>query len=91
MREKILKKLRKIICFASVVFVLSVVLCGVSSSEVYATNSKSDITSLQGDNTGVDVDAKKDINNGLSVTYNNDNGSLATPVKMLLVLTVLAL
>lgn len=54
-------------------------------------NSSSDISKLKGDNTGVDVDAKKDNNNGLSINYNNDNGSLSTPIKMLLVLTVLAL
>ena len=32
-----------------------------------------------------------DNTDGLSITYNNDNGSISTPVKMLLVLTVLSL
>lgn len=37
------------------------------------------------------VDATSDNTNGLSIIYNNDSGSISTPVRALLVLTILAL
>ncbi len=38
-----------------------------------------------------EVDSADDINNGLSITYNNDSGEMAGTVKIFLVLTVLSL
>lgn len=40
---------------------------------------------------GPAANARDDNTNGLSITYNNDTGSLSTPVKAFLVLTILAL
>lgn len=42
---------------------------------------------------GVDdqLDARSDSTNGLSINYNNDSGSISTPVRALLVLTVITL
>ncbi|MDD6057544.1 MAG: flagellar type III secretion system pore protein FliP [Clostridiales bacterium] len=37
------------------------------------------------------LDARSDNTNGLSITYNNDTGSLSTPVRSFLVLTIIAL
>lgn len=37
------------------------------------------------------ADHNTDNANGLSITYNNDSGSVSTPIKMLLVLTILSL
>ena len=37
------------------------------------------------------TDATSDINNGLSITYNNDTGAVSTPIKALLVLTIISL
>ncbi|MBE5906426.1 MAG: flagellar type III secretion system pore protein FliP, partial [Lachnospiraceae bacterium] len=37
------------------------------------------------------ADSKHDINNGLSISYNNDNGELSGTVRILIVLTVLSL
>ncbi len=38
-----------------------------------------------------DADARNDNADGFSIIYNNDSGSLSTPVRMLLVLTILSL
>ena len=46
----------------------------------YATDSSDGLT-----------DATSDINNGLSITYNNDTGAVSTPIKALLVLTIISL
>ena len=43
------------------------------------------------DNSQRTADATSDINNGFSVVYNNEEGTLSGPLKVLLVLTVLAL
>lgn len=90
-------KRKKRYCFIS--FVAGIVMfivtlgCGLSSDTVYAAsmdpNSITDFNQT-GDNGDV-TKATEDLNNGLTITYNNDTGSLSTPVKMFLVLTVLAL
>ena len=87
---------KKIYCMCSfVIAIVAVVLLltsSVATTTVYATaNDPLDIT----DFTQVDDDnvtkATEDDTNGLSITYNNNSGSLSTPIRMFLVITVLAL
>ncbi len=90
-------KLKKTYCFVTFIaaIVALVVLCVSSfgSVDVYAAsmdpNSITDfnVTDDKGDVTK----ATEDNTNGLTITYNNDSGSVSTPVKMFLVITVLSL
>ena len=90
-------KLKKAYCFvtfiAAVVALVMFFVSSFGSVDVYAasmdpesitdfnvTDDKGDVTKATEDNT-----------NGLTITYNNDSGSVSTPVKMFLVLTVLSL
>jgi flagellar biosynthetic protein FliP len=81
--------------FSFVMAIMAVVLLltsSVTTTTVYATaNEPLDIT----DFTQVDDDnvtkATEDDTNGLSITYNNNSGSLSTPIRMFLVITVLSL
>lgn len=74
---------------------LSAALSLTYAQESYATNahtSPTESTRVPDQSASTDVaDSSADINNGLSITYNNDNGEMAGTVKMLLVLTVLSL
>ena len=65
----------------------------VGGTTVYAASMDPDsITTFDGDNTTDGVTrATEDSTNGLTISYNNDGGSLSAPVKMLLVLTILSL
>ncbi len=87
-----MSKGKKIYCvasfvFACVVLIVTTVLCVTHPTTTYAasTNSSSSTTG------STEVANHKDQTDGLSITYNNENGSLSTPVRMLLVLTVLSL
>jgi len=89
-------KRKKVYCmFSFVMAIMSVILLltsSITTTTVYATaNEPLDIT----DFTQVDDDnitkATEDDTNGLSITYNNNSGSLSTPIRMFLVITVLAL
>ena len=62
-------------------------------TRVYAADTSSDmITGLSNtDSSDGLTDATSDINNGLSITYNNDTGAVSTPIKALLVLTIISL
>ena len=87
-----MSKGKKIYCvasfvFACVVLIVTTVLCVTHSTTTYAasTNSSSSTTG------STEVANHNDQTDGLSITYNNENGSLSTPVRMLLVLTVLSL
>lgn len=87
-----MSKGKKIYCvasfvFACVVLIVTTVLCVTHPTTTYAasTNSSSSTTG------STEVANHNDQTDGLSVTYNNENGSLSTPVRMLLVLTVLSL
>ncbi len=73
--------------FACVVLIVTTVLCVTHPTTTYAasTNSSSSTTG------STEVANHNDQTDGLSITYNNENGSLSTPVRMLLVLTVLSL
>lgn len=89
-----MNRLEKIYCRASFIFacvvLVTTILWMAAPVKAYASSMKPDsITDLTPKNT-----QKADHNDntdGLSITYNNDRGSVSTPVKMLLVLTVLSL
>ena len=87
-----MSKGKKIYCVASFVFacmvlIVTIALCVTHPTTTYAasTNSSSSTTG------STEVANHNDQTDGLSITYNNENGSLSTPVRMLLVLTGLSL
>lgn len=86
-------KLKKSYCIMSFVFAVAVLIIALTLSmgqtRVYAADTSSDmITGLSNtDSSDGLTDATSDINNGLSITYNNDTGAVSTPIKALLVLT----
>mgnify|MGYP006378337179 FL=1 len=87
-----MSKGKKIYCVASFVFacmvlIVTIALCVTHPTTTYAasTNSSSSTTG------STEVANHNDQTDGVSITYNNENGSLSTPVRMLLVLTVLSL
>jgi flagellar biosynthesis protein FliP len=87
-----MSKGKKIYCvasfvFACVVLIVTTVLCVTHPTTTYAASTNS--SSLTTGST--EVANHNDQTDGLSITYNNENGSLSTPVRMLLVLTVLSL
>jgi flagellar biosynthetic protein FliP len=100
-------KFKKRYCAASVIFAIAVVLLTIFSvvsgkKTVYAADADTifdmpdpeDITGFADQDNPVSdaqADAADSTTNGFSITYNNESGSLSTPVKMLIVLTVLSL
>jgi len=90
-------KRKKIYCiFSFVMAVVAVVVLltsQVTTSTVYATtNEPLDITDFtQIEDGGNVTKATEDNTDGLSISYNNNSGSLSTPIRMFLVLTVLSL
>ena len=87
-----MSKLKKI--YYIIFFVISLCMC--SPATIYASyvspeeiTDKADDMKLSDGAKGVTTDA--DGTNGISIQYNNDSGSISTPVRMLLVLTVLTL
>lgn len=90
-------KLKKSYCALSfiaavIVFIAAMTLYVGETTRVYAASVESDmITGLSEENETATIDAKSDSTNGLSITYNNDTGSLSTPVKAFLVLTIISL
>ena len=88
-------KIKKIYCKASFIFAIFAIVFALTASFPQKTMAvgTSDIGSLNVQNSnGTDVsDATSDTTNGLSIIYNNDNGNLSSPIKILLVLTILAL
>lgn len=77
---------------AVIVFIAAMTLFSGKTVTVYAASANSDmITGLSEETDGITLDAKSDSTNGISITYNNDTGSLSTPVKAFLVLTIIAL
>ena len=91
-----MSKGKKIYCavsflFACAVLILTITLCAVNPKVVYASSMDPDsITEMTPKDTE-GADHNKDSTDGLSIVYNNKNGSVSTPIKMLLVLTVLTL
>lgn len=90
-------KQKKVYCLFSFVMALAAVVLLLASpltvSTVYATsNEPLDITDFTQNSDGGNVTkATEDSTDGLSISYNNNSGSLSTPIRMFLVLTVLAL
>lgn len=78
---------------AAVIFIIAAMTLYIGDTvTVYASSAESEtITGLSDPNEAMTLDAKSDSTNGLSISYNNDTGSLSTPVKALLVLTVISL
>ncbi len=97
MRRNIMTRLKKAYCrisFLAAVFIfISAMMFMAFHTEVYAASN--DLQGIEGltppaENEGL-LDAKSDSTNGFSFNYNNDTGSLSTPVRALLVLTIIAL
>lgn len=96
-----MSKNKKMYCMASftfafVVLILTIALSAVHPSKTYAASMDPDsITDMRSGNTEADEQENGDNNNGntggLSLTLNNEDGSVTTPVRMLLMLTILSL
>ena len=71
---------------AVIVLIAAMTLFAGKPMTVYATTN-----GLTGQTDGPAANARDDNNNGLTITYNNDTGSLSTPVKAFLVLTIITL
>lgn len=87
-------RLKKIYCalslIAAVIIFIAAMTLSAGETTVYAAEAET-VTGLSEQTEGTTLDAKSDSTNGLSITYNNDSGSLSTPVKALLVLTIISL
>lgn len=100
-----MSKLKKGYCVASVIFAALVIVFTMTISfpgtvnattvnpngTIDGTITGDDIKDLQTGNDGETADARSDINNGFSINYNNEDGTLSAPLKILLVLTVISL
>lgn len=90
-------KRKKTYCAVSLIvavicFIASMTLLVKDTSAVYAASAESDmITGLSEETSGAAESATSDSTNGLSISYNNDTGSLSTPIKAFLVLTIISL
>ena len=83
--------LKKSYCALSLIAAVIVLIAAMTlfvgkPTTVYATTN-----GLTGQTDGPAANARDDNNNGLTITYNNDTGSLSTPVKAFLVLTIITL
>lgn len=93
-----MSKLKKIYCTASFIFacavlIFTIILCVHPVKANAASMDPDSITQLstqESESTGSSSSGKSALN-GFSVSYNNDSGSVSTPIKMLLVLTILSL
>lgn len=102
-----MSKLKKGYCVASVIFAALVIVFTMTipfpgtvnattvnpngNGTIDGTITGDDIRDLQTGNNGETADARSDINNGFSINYNNEDGTLSAPLKILLVLTVISL
>lgn len=98
-----MNKFKKVYCKMSFVFAVAVLIFTVAVLIVKPTYimadeiNTSEITSELDDVKSMDAndkdlaDAAKNSTDGLNIYYNNDSGSLSTPIRMFLVLTVLSL
>ncbi len=90
---KTIKKSYCALSFIAAILVAAVVLFSPGAARsVYATDIGDDVLSDEASGeTDEPLDARDDINNGLlSVTVNNEDGSVSAPIRALLVLTVIA-
>lgn len=77
---------------AAVIVFIAAMTLSVGETKVFAATVESEtISGLSEENEGEAARATSDNTNGLSISYNNDTGSLSTPVKAFLVLTIIAL
>ena len=83
---------KRFLRFAAV-FIAVFTICFSAAPMRAAAADASDIGSLNVENSnGEEVPhAQDDINNGFSIVYNNDEGSLAAPIRILIVITVLSI
>ena len=87
-----MSKGKKIYCVASFVFACMVLIVTIALRVTHPTTTYAASTNSSSSTTGsTEVANHNDQTDGLSIPYNNENGSLSTPVRMLLVLTVLSL
>ena len=92
-----MNKRKKSYCFVSFVAAIVAIVITIFSLQgnttVYAASmDPGSIEDLNVTDDGGNVtSAREDNTNGLTFSYNNDSGSLTTPIKMLLVLTIIAL
>ncbi len=91
-----MKRIKKIYCMSSLIFACAVVVFVLgfgffSPKHTYASEVDTDSITDMGSGSQDNADAHTDNADGISITYNNDSGSVSTPIKMLLVLTILAL
>lgn len=90
-----MKKIKKTYCAASFIFACAVLVftigftfCSPKTTYAQSVNGE-DVTDLtQGGGETADHD---DNTNGLSITYSNDEGTISTPIRILLTLTILSL
>lgn len=91
-----MKKLTKTYCVLSlltaILVFMTVMFAPGAVTKVYATSAGGDVLAGEGSITpDGTLDARDDINNGLlSITVNNEDGSVSAPIRALLVLTVIA-
>lgn len=89
-----MSRLKKMYCLISVViaaFCLTGVLVLSFPQKTLATSTTNDIGNLNITGGGQTNSATSDNTNGLSISYNNDTGSLSGSIKILLVLTIITL
>ncbi len=91
-----MKRLKKIYCLATFFMAIVAVVLTLSVSferdTVYASSLGQGMVTQDGQNGGgTGAGTTGNNGNGISFSYNNEDGSLTTPIKTLLVLTVLAL
>lgn len=89
-------KFKKSYCVLSLLFAVIAFIAAMAlpagGTRVYAAAADSGVTPDVGDaQVGEILDPPSDSETGLSITVNNESGSLSTPVKALLVLTIIAL
>lgn len=86
-------KFKKPYCILSlisaVIVLIAVMALFMGGTTVYATSAN--MTGLTNQTGGTMPDATSDNTNGLSITYNNDTGAVSTPIRALLMLTIIAL
>ncbi len=89
-------KLKKGYCAASFIFaafviVFTLLLSMPKTVNATAVTPNQNNTGTTGGSAAQRGDATSDINNGFSISYNNEDGTLSGPLKVLLVLTVISL
>lgn len=83
---------RKVLCRA-VIFIAALIICFfILPVRILAADAE-DVGSLSVENSnGEEVPhAQDDINNGFAIIYNNDEGSLTAPIRILIVITILSI